>query len=441
MTNSNRTYTVSELNAKIRSLLEGKFPFVQVSGEISTLRRPYSGHLYFTIKDADSQLKAVLFKMQQRYLSEPLEDGKHVICKGRISVYEPRGDYQLLVDSVDFAGTGILQAEYEKLKRRLAAEGLFAKALKRPIPKLPNKIALVTSPGGAAVHDFINVATRRWPSVHILVCPVAVQGDRAAPEMIEAIRTLNAMGTSDVIVICRGGGSIEDLWAFNNEQLARTIRASTIPTVSAVGHEIDFTIADFVADLRAPTPSGAAELITPDRTVYVRALASAHTVLHRALQRHIRECEHKLSLASRQLSDLPHPLDAMLLKIGQLSMNLEHGLSLSLQRKTQDLQTISNRLAGQNPEGSLPLLERRVDELFHRLVQACRILIENRKQQIAVTAGVLDAVSPLATLARGYAVAKRISPPRKIVTDASQVACGDEIELRLHRGKVRCKVK
>jgi exodeoxyribonuclease VII large subunit len=252
---SPRILTVTELTKSIRGILETEFPFVTVTGEISNLRQPYSGHLYFTLKDENSQLKAVLFKTQQKYLRELPEEGQEVICRGRISVYEPRGEYQLIIDFVERLGTGELQIAFENLKLKLAQEGLFAQEAKKEIPQFPSRVALVTSPEGAALYDFLKVALQRFPSQPIEIYPVRVQGKEAAPEICEALAVLNRLKRSNVIVLCRGGGSIEDLWPFNEESVARAIFQSAIPVVSAIGHEIDFTIADFVADLRVPTPT------------------------------------------------------------------------------------------------------------------------------------------------------------------------------------------
>ena len=256
-----RILTVTELTRSIRGILETEFPFITVSGEISNLRQPYSGHVYLTLKDENSQIKAVLFKLQQKYLRELPADGQKVICRGRISVYEPRGEYQLIIDYLERLGTGELQVAFGMLKQKLADEGLFDPVTKKEIPRFPARIALVTSPEGAALHDFLKVALERYPSQPIEIFPVRVQGKEAATEITNALVQLNQLQRSEVIVLCRGGGSIEDLWPFNEESVARAIYASHIPVVSAVGHEIDYTIADFVADLRAPTPSAAAETI------------------------------------------------------------------------------------------------------------------------------------------------------------------------------------
>src|SRR3989339_768607 len=262
---SEQIQTVSELTQSIRGVLEISFPFVTVMGEISNLRCPYSGHLYFTLKDDTAQIKAVLFKPQQRYLACTPKDGMKVVCRGRISLYEARGEYQLIVDSLAEKGAGALQLAFDLLKRKLAAEGFFGEERKRPLPLLPEKIALITSPSGAAVHDFLSMAENRFAAVPIEIIPVRVQGSGAMEDIIEAITLCNDRGQNDVIVICRGGGSLEDLWTFNEERLARAIAGSQIPIVSAIGHEIDFTIADLVADYRAPTPTAAAEAVVPSR--------------------------------------------------------------------------------------------------------------------------------------------------------------------------------
>ena len=259
-------YSVSALTRELKNLVESKYRFIQVQGEVSNLKRPYSGHSYFTLKDDRAQLRAVLFKGNSRYLQKPIEDGQQVICHGRISIYEPRGDYQLIVDTVDFQGSGLLQVKFEELKKKLAAEGLFDPDKKQPVQKFPREIVLVTSPTGAAVHDFLKIWRKRDVPCNILLFPVRVQGSGAADEISQAITTVNKhFPQVDCIVMCRGGGSLEDLWAFNEEVVARSIAESRLPVVSAIGHEIDFTISDFCADIRAATPTAAAEQLIPDR--------------------------------------------------------------------------------------------------------------------------------------------------------------------------------
>lgn len=437
-----RVLTVSELNTAIRGLLENRFPFVHVAGEVSNLRKPYSGHQYFTLKDANSQLKAVLFKLQQRYLSQELKDGQRVVCKGRISVYEPRGDYQLIVDTVDFHGAGLLQQEFIALKKKLAAEGLFDEHLKKTLPPFPEHITLVTSPRGAAVHDFIRIAAKRWPMVRIAVFPAAVQGDQAAGEIAEAIRLINRhmVRTTDLIVLCRGGGSIEDLWAFNDEYLARAIFDSTIPVVSAIGHEIDFTIADFVADFRAPTPSGAAEALLPDSSALMHTLSSQQARLSRHLDNLLNRCQDRLRLYRQRLGAMPHPLESLMQRLDQLGLSLQMSLFQKLADKRQQVHDLHSLLEEYNPATTLLLNQQKVDALQARIVRAGTGRLEDGNQRLRQMAGVLDAVSPLATLARGYAVVQRIRPRGQVVTDAGTVRTDEQVDITLHRGAMRCRV-
>ncbi len=292
---ASQVQSVSELTRSIRGLLETQFSFVTVTGEISNMRRPYSGHLYFTLKDADAQIKVVLFKNQQRYLSAPLQDGEQVICRGRISVYEPRGEYQIIADFVENQGTGTLQIAFDRLKKRLDAEGLFDADRKKELPFLPEKIFLVTSPSGAALFDFLNIAATRFPGVPIVIFPVRVQGDGAAEEISRAISLLNSREKSGVIVLCRGGGSLEDLWAFNEEQVAYAIEASQLPVVSAVGHEVDFTIADFVADHRSPTPTAAAKDVLPDGEALRQHLEALQARITNGMTRKIESLRQKIT--------------------------------------------------------------------------------------------------------------------------------------------------
>jgi exodeoxyribonuclease VII large subunit len=436
-----RIFTVSELNNSIRALLEGHYPFLSVVGEISNLHRPASGHAYFTLKDSGAQIKAVLFKMQQRYLTRPPKDGDHVVCRGRISVYEPRGDYQLLVDTMEFQGAGALQQAFEQLKRRLAAEGLFDEHLKRPIPRFPQHIALITSPRGAAVHDFIRIATRRWPLLRVSLYPVPVQGDPAAGEMTRAIADINAHLHPELIVLCRGGGSIEDLWCFNDEQLARAIRASAIPVVSAVGHEIDFTIADFAADLRAPTPSAAAELCTPDGMIIRQRLEQAHGRLGRILRHLLATGEQRLLLLSHRLETMAHPLDRLLLRIDHTANRLHQALIHLLQQREQRLAVATGQLARHSPHHRLTMAKHCLQSVENRLRQAIQETIRAREKRFRLATGILNAVSPLATLARGYAIVRTTGKKTRLVSRASQVRPGEMITVTLHQGVLDCRVE
>jgi exodeoxyribonuclease VII large subunit len=402
MHSSQHVFSVAELAAAARNVLEGCFAFVSVAGEISSLRQPVSGHLYFTLKDEDAQLKTVLFRMQRRFLERQPKDGDQVICRGRLSVYEQRGDCQLVADGLEFLGAGSLHLAFERLKRQLAKEGLFDEDKKRPLPSFPCHITLVTSPSGAAAHDFIRVANDRCPQTQISIYPASVQGVKAAAELREAIAEINRqaeLGRTDteIIVLCRGGGSAEDLAAFNDERLARAVRQSAIPVVSAVGHEIDFTIADFAADLRAPTPSAAAEMLLPDNT----ALAGQTRELARRL------CQ---------------------------SMNAV------LTAKELRLANAGHRLRQKSPAQILYLHQQKTAELERRLAQAVWRLINEKEQHVAQAAELLNAVSPLATLARGYAVARKKNGEAAVITEAAQVRPGEKIEVLLRQGRLICAV-
>ena len=437
--NNQKIFNVSELTNSIKHILEGRFPFISVAGEISNLRKPHSGHLYFTLKDDRAQIKAVLFKMQQRYLEKLPQDGQMVLCRGRISVYEPRGDYQLIIDGLDFHGAGALQLAFEQLKKKLAAQGLFNQADKKKIPPLPRHITLVTSPTGAAVQDFIRIADNRCPLVDISIYPVSVQGETAATEIRQAIIDINSRLDTDVIVLCRGGGSIEDLWAFNDEQLARTIHQSTLPVVSAVGHEIDFTIADFAADLRAPTPSGAAELLIPDKDALTdRVHALRHRLVH-VMESTLNQSHNRLALYRQQLAGAAQPVDTMMIRLDYLSTNLEHAIHQVLTTGDTRFQQLKMRLRHNTPLQILLLHRQRVQTLHQRLQLAIARKYDEKKQILDRSSALLDAVSPLSTLSRGYAVALKKSN-RTVLTSISQVRQEEEIEIILHRGRLDCSV-
>ncbi|MCI5146810.1 MAG: exodeoxyribonuclease VII large subunit, partial [Candidatus Electrothrix sp. AR3] len=404
--NNQKFFTVSALTTDLRTLLEGYFPFISVVGEISDLRQPSSGHLYFTLKDDQAQIKAVLFRMQRRYLEKQPQNGELVLCQGRLSVYEARGDYQLILDSLDFHGAGQQQLAFEQLKRQLAAEGLFAEAIKKPLPAQPNHITLVTSPNGAAVHDFIRIAQNRYPQVRLSVYPASMQGAAAAAEIRKAIAAINRHKkqlATEIIVLCRGGGSVEDLQAFNDEELTRQIRRSEIPVVNAVGHAIDFTLADFAADLRAPTPSAAAEMLLPDQDVLADQVEELAHRLRRAMQYMLERQQDQLTLYRQRLSSSSQPVTTLHLHLDHLADNLEHAIHDILTNRQTRLNGLDNRLRQSSPFPALILHQQRLEELQHRLSQAGRSMMKEKGQQLAKAAEVLDAVSPLSTLARGYA--------------------------------------
>ncbi|MDW7772005.1 MAG: exodeoxyribonuclease VII large subunit [Desulfobulbaceae bacterium] len=439
--NSAKIFTVSEINASIRGILESQFPFISIAGEISNLRRPLSGHFYFTLKDDQAQIKAVLFKMQQRYLAELPADGRHVICRGRISVYEPRGDYQLIVDTMDFHGTGLLQFEFEKLKKKLQEEGLFAAERKKPLPPLPNHITLVTSPHGAAVHDFLRVAKARYPLAKIAIYPVPVQGAQAAGEIAEAIGVINESVATDIIVLCRGGGSLEDLWAFNEEKVARAIAASLIPVASGVGHEIDFTIADLTADLRAATPSSAAEMILPDSCALRQQIGALSSRLMRMMTARVNSYDEKIILHRHKLGTLKQRFDNLFIKLDHLSIDLEKRTLGLLKQKQAKLDHAARLLQANNPLHQLRLRRQELDELHRRLLLAVKRKMDDSQDLLAHAADMLDAVSPLSILARGYSIVRKDSSTGEVVTDHQDVEAGGRVEVTLYKGYMQCRVE
>ena len=438
-----RIMTVTELTRSVRGILETEFPFVTVSGEISNLRQPYSGHLYFTLKDENSQLKAVLFKLQQKYIREQPTDGQHVICRGRISVYEPRGEYQIIIDYLERLGAGELQAAFEMLKHKLAKEGLFDQDLKKEIPRFPARIALITSSEGAALHDFLKVALHRFPSQAIEIFPVRVQGKEAAPEICHALAELNRLNRSDVIVLTRGGGSIEDLWPFNEESVARAIYASNIPVVSAVGHEIDFTIADFVADLRAPTPSAAAETVVPNKHVLDEHIKRLKLLIARNTLQKIQEKKHQVILQQRMLGDPRSIIAHNFMFLDNLYSSLVHALQGHLYRLSIQVENMSGKLHRLSPVQQLAYKHQWTRELSRRLKNLLLQQLEKKKSKLRTASTLLDAVSPLGVLGRGYAVVRsgpNEKPPGELICATRQVTIGKDLEVILREGRISCEV-
>ena len=435
--------TVSQISRCIRNLLEGEFNFIRVSGEISNLSRPHSGHSYFTLKDEGAQLRAVLFKNQQRFLAKAIRDGQQVICHGRISVYEPRGDYQLIVDTIDFQGSGLLQLQFEALKKQLAAEGLFSEDRKKRIPPFPRTITLITSPTGAAVHDFLKIwRNRKWGAA-IQIFPVRVQGAEAAEEIAQAIIRVNSEVDTDMIVLCRGGGSLEDLWAFNEECVARAIAGSTLPVVSAIGHEVDFTIADFCADLRAPTPTGAAEQIIPDLTLLQQQLRNLKRTCSTLISKKIEDCRREVTQQRRLLGNLEMTLAHLTLQVDHTTTKLTHALAIHLQKQELRCERIVTRLQQQSPTNRITLQAQRLRHAAENLIQRTRALLRQKNAALSVQSALLDTISPLATLARGYAIVRRKNignNQEEIITRSAQTQPGEHIEILLHQGRLECEI-
>lgn len=432
-------WTVSQLSEHIKTLLEARFETLWVEGEVSNLRRPASGHSYFTLKDDRSQIRAVIFRSAQK-LPFDLEDGLHIACRARLTVYTPRGDYQLIIDRVEPRGLGALQKAFEQLKARLQAEGLFDEGHKKPIPFLPKRIGVITSPTGAVIRDILQVTGRRFPAVSILIAPVRVQGPEAPPEIIKAIDVLQKQRDIDVIILARGGGSLEDLHPFNTEEVARAVFRSPIPIVSAVGHETDFTITDFVADLRAPTPSAAAEMVVPSREQLCRQIDGCYWRLLHVQRRlaarrreRVAEATRRLKSPDRILSDFRMILDDHLDELA-LSMNR------TFAARSQDLRYLKTRLAQAGPGDRIEKSRMIVAHRQQQLVTGIRNCIkENRhgmdRQRIA-----LQNLSPLGVLQRGYSITRRL-PEGTIVKNVAILAAGDHIDVQVALGNIRARVE
>jgi exodeoxyribonuclease VII large subunit len=433
-------YTVSALTREIRDRLETYFPLVWVSGEISNLRRPVSGHFYFTLKDAGAQLRAVLFKGNHQHLRTKPEEGSQFLCRGRLTVYEPRGDYQLIVDYLEPLGQGALAQAFEALKNRLAAAGLFAPELKQPLPFLPKKIALVTSPTGAAVRDFLRLLRERCPNVEVLIYPVKVQGAEAAGEISQALDDLPAYPGIEVIVLARGGGSLEDLWPFNEERLARAIHRCPIPVVSAVGHEIDFTIADFVADLRAPTPSAAVELVVPDKTELTRRLDRLGATLARTLTRRRDLARQHLGLLARRLPDLRRQLTDLRLRLDDRAEVLMRRSRRAMLNREQQVRLAASRLFLLSPRRALDTPRQRVAQAASRLGQCFCQRQAAQRRHLEYCETHLAQLNPLAILQRGYAVATLL-PEETVIRDATGVPPGAGVRIQVAKGRLDCEVQ
>lgn len=438
---SERIYTPSELNREIKLHLEAGFPRVVLEAEISNLARPASGHLYFSLKDERAQVRCAMFRSSASRLSIQPQNGMMVLARGRISLYEPRGDYQFIVDSLQGAGEGLLQRQFEELKKKLQAEGLFDAARKRPLAPYPRRIALVTSPSGAAVRDLLHVLQRRWPLARVRLYPVRVQGAEAPAELLGAIRSANRHAWADTLIIGRGGGSLEDLVAFNDEAVARAVAASDIPVVSAVGHETDFSICDFVADLRAPTPSAAAELATPDGEALKDLFARAGRQLKGRMT-------HRLQADSQKLDHLAHRLQQNhpAKRLAEQAERLRRASELnrkSIQRRLSNeavqLNSLSHRLATHHPERRLTELQARLKHVSQLIDRQLAAGLAERQEKLKGLARMLHAVSPLETMSRGYAIVST-ADGREVISSVSQVNAGDGVLARLEDGVLDCTV-
>ena len=436
-----RIYTVSELTAAVRALLEEGFGGLWLEGEISNCRLWNTGHLYFTLKDPGAQVKAVMFRSAVRLLRFKPEDGAHVVVRGRLTVYEPKGEYQIVCDTMEPRGLGALQAAFEQLKRRLQAEGLFDPARKRPLPALPRKIGVVTSLDGAALRDIVTVLRRRYGNAHLVVRPARVQGEGAADDVARGVAALGRVGGVDVLIVGRGGGSIEDLWAFNEEVVARAIAACPVPVISAVGHEVDFTIADFVADVRAATPSNAAEIVVARKDELAGRIGRLGDRLdaagHRAVER--RRSRLHAVRARPGLAGFPGRLAMR----GRRAAELHHLLAVALRRlvagRERAWQGLRFRLEAQHLHRRLAGITARLSASQSGLRTAIVARHARERGRLAVATGRLDAMSPLAVLARGYAVCWN-RERTVVLREAMPALVGQQVRVTLSRGELACEV-
>lgn len=437
-TPSRDVYSVTRLNREVRAVLEGSFPAIWVQGEISNLARPASGHMYFSLKDRSSQVRCAMFKGRNRLLRFAPENGMEVLVRAAVSLYEGRGEFQLIVEGMEPAGEGALQRAFEELKQRLFREGLFDEALKQSLPAYPATIGVITSPTGAAIRDILTVLKRRWPAAAVIVYPVPVQGEGAAAAIAAALETADRRAEADVLILARGGGSLEDLWSFNEEVVARAIHGSRLPVVCGVGHEIDFTIADFVADQRAPTPSAAAELASPDQRELLAFLRQREDRCITHIQRQLQGYRQALVQLEKRL---PHPvrrLQSIGQRVDDLSLHLYQGARTRLAQHQARLARLAGHALRFNPRQLLSLYRERLQFQGEQLQRGMTRAVHEQRLQLERLVHGLNTVSPLATLGRGYAIVTRSDG--SIIRDAARVRTGEIIRSRVARGSIRSRV-
>jgi exodeoxyribonuclease VII large subunit len=434
--------TVSELTADIRSALESGFPDVLVEGELSNCKKWHTGHVYFTLKDSAAQIRAVMFRSAVRSLKFTPEDGVHVIARGRVTVYDAKGEYQFICERLEPRGLGALQLAFDQLRKKLEAEGLFAAERKRPLPVLPRRIGVVTSLDGAAIRDILSVLGRRYPNASILIRPARVQGEGAARDIARGIAAIGRVPDVDVIIVGRGGGSIEDLWAFNEEVVARAIVAAPVPVISAVGHETDTTIADFVADLRAPTPSAAAETVVAKRDEFCGRIDRLEERVRGAVKRRVLVATTRVhALESRRgLARVPATLAMRGRHVEELLQALRHAERDRLMRVERQLGGLARRLERRDPREGLAAARGRLSQSLTRLAAGMRRRDAGAHSALGTLAGRLHSLSPLAVLGRGYAVCWNEDRTR-IIRSATDVHAGDDVRVTLAEGELDCKVK
>lgn len=432
-------FSVSELNREARAILEGSFPSIWVEGEISNLAQPASGHLYFSLKDASAQVRCALFRNRALRLATRPENGMQVLVRAGVSLYEGRGEFQMVVEYLEPAGAGALQRAFDELKKKLHAEGLFNPDDKQPIPAMPACVGVITSPTGAAIRDILSVLKRRYPGIEVIIYPVPVQGSEAPARIREMLEIAEQRNEVDVLILARGGGSLEDLWAFNDEALARSIHACSLPTISAVGHEIDFTIADFVADLRAATPSAAAESVSPSREQLLKQLQRYEGLLTRQLSQQLRARQDRVTGLERRLPQPLRTLQQYSQKTDDLSLRSQRAIKRRLQQDNARLNRLTSLLAVQNPKRQLKQQQQRCQQLDNQLLRAMLHCLERKKERWSRLSHTLHTVSPLATLERGYAIVQK--QDGTVVRDSSELTISSDVNTRFGKGKAVLTVK
>jgi len=435
-----KIYRVKELTKEIQDLLEERFDFIWVEGEISNFSAPVSGHYYMVLKDEGAQIKAVMFRLQTGYLKFTPEDGMKVIVQGRIGVYQPRGEYQLILDYIEPMGMGALALALEQLKKKLAAQGLFDEDIKKPLPFLPQRVAVITSPTGAAIRDFLKIIRRRFVNIEITIVPVRVQGDEAAADMAKALDLVNKDLAVDVIVLTRGGGSLEDLWAFNEEDLALAIRRSRLPVVSAVGHEIDLTISDLVADLRAPTPSAAAELLVAEKESLINRLNEVRNRLISSVGINLKYHTQQLEVLRRGLKDPRKRFAEIWLRLDEIHTRLVRATDLLLRDLQKRLTGEERALLVYSPASTISSMRQRLEFQETSLARAIKGQLAAKQTALSFVEKGIAALSPLSILRRGYSITRKL-PQKNVLKNATEVHEGDQVEVLLAEGALGCRVE
>ncbi len=433
-------YSISRLNREVRTLLEGSLPLLWIEGEISNLTRHSSGHWYFSLKDEAAQVRCAMFRNRNMNIGFKPDNGMQVLIRARISLYEARGEFQIIAEHMEEAGDGALRRAYEILKHRLQAEGLFNPDHKKSLPPWPRCVGIITSPTGAAIHDILSTLQRRSPLLSVIVYPVLVQGTSSAAQIAAMIHTVDLRNECDVLIIARGGGSLEDLWSFNDEQVARAIYACSVPIVSGIGHEVDFTIADFVADQRAPTPTAAAELISPNQIEIDSRLQQIQSRLVQYLQNRLTQSQRQIEWLTRRLPQPRRQLQNWMQRLDEIQLRQQTVMRFALRQHGSHLQQFIQRLRSVSPKQMLTQHQQRLGYQTERLRRNMTQQLVQKQQRLSNLAHALDTISPLATLQRGYAIATR-NDDNRLIQDAAQIHKNTLVDIRLAHGKLHCRVE